>query len=285
MALADYRLRAIRHLPMTLLARARDRVLSQHCHQLAICAIFKDEARYLREWIAFHRMVGVSHFYLYDNASSDNCKEVLADHIRSGSVTYTSWPDSPGQMSAYRDCIKRFSGRARWIAFIDIDEFLFSPQQKDLTGILDRFGDCHALYVHSHHFGSAGHRERPEMQTIEAYTLREERPSCGKTIANPRWIREINCPHLFRYWGWGRQTFNTGRQTAEPSGQCQPIDVLRINHYWSRSLADLEAKIARTDVLGKVVDADGYRKREQSYNAVEDRTIIELATQGWAIKT
>ena len=39
---------------------------------LAICAIFRDEAPFLDEWIAFHRLMGVEHFFLYDNGSVDN---------------------------------------------------------------------------------------------------------------------------------------------------------------------------------------------------------------------
>jgi hypothetical protein len=264
---------------MTLIARVRDLTLRKRSHQIAVCAIFKDEAKNLGEWIAFHQSVGVDHFYLYDNGSTDNFTEGLADYIRSGLVTYTKWPDYPGQVSAYRDCVKRFSGRARWIAFIDIDEFLFSPEQKDLSRVLERFGDCHALFVFSYHFGSSGHQERPNMPTIHAYTRREAIPSSGKTVVNPRWIREISNPHAFRYWGWAHQTLNTERQIAEPLGQCRPVDVLRINHYWSRSLEDLRAKIARGDALGLDVRADHYRRREQRYNEVEDCTIIELEAQ------
>ena len=39
--------------------------------KIAICAIFKDEAPYLLEWLAFHRMIGVDLFVLYDNGSND----------------------------------------------------------------------------------------------------------------------------------------------------------------------------------------------------------------------
>ncbi len=31
---------------------------------VSLCAIFKDEADYLKEWIEFHRIVGVEHFYM-----------------------------------------------------------------------------------------------------------------------------------------------------------------------------------------------------------------------------
>ena len=45
--------------------------------QIAICAIFKDEAPYLLEWLAFHKMIGVDLFFLYDNGSSDGGSELI----------------------------------------------------------------------------------------------------------------------------------------------------------------------------------------------------------------
>ena len=47
-------------------------------YDLAVVAIFKNEGRYLDEWLAYHLLAGVEHFYLYNNDSSDNYKEVLA---------------------------------------------------------------------------------------------------------------------------------------------------------------------------------------------------------------
>jgi hypothetical protein len=38
---------------------------------LAICAIIRDEALYLEEWVAFHMIMGVSAFCIYDNGSTD----------------------------------------------------------------------------------------------------------------------------------------------------------------------------------------------------------------------
>jgi hypothetical protein len=31
---------------------------------LSICAMYRNEAPYLREWVAFHRLMGVERFYL-----------------------------------------------------------------------------------------------------------------------------------------------------------------------------------------------------------------------------
>ena len=47
-------------------------------YELAIVAIFKDEAPYLREWLDYHLLAGVEHFYLYSNESSDG----HADYLR-----------------------------------------------------------------------------------------------------------------------------------------------------------------------------------------------------------
>jgi len=45
--------------------------------KVAICAIVKDERRYLAEWIAYHSVIGFDHFFLYDNGSSDTTLAIL----------------------------------------------------------------------------------------------------------------------------------------------------------------------------------------------------------------
>src|SRR5207248_10986601 len=68
-------------------SRHYDRHDSRMMRPLAICAIFKNEAPYLREWIEFHRLVGVSHFYLYRNGSTDDWEPVLRPYIGDGIAT------------------------------------------------------------------------------------------------------------------------------------------------------------------------------------------------------
>jgi len=56
---------------------------------LSVVAVLKDERPNLQEWLDFHLSVGVEHFYLYDNGSSDGSAEVLYPYIESGKVTYS----------------------------------------------------------------------------------------------------------------------------------------------------------------------------------------------------
>jgi hypothetical protein len=99
----------------------------------------------------------------------------------------------------------------------------------------------------------------------------------AKSIANPRLVRAIRNVHEFRYWeGDG---VNTRGEPLRPPGTRSPaFDVLRINHYWSRSLADLATKVARGDASTAAKrDRDWHFAFEAKLNAVEDRSILPIA--------
>jgi len=100
---------------------------------LVICAIFRNEARYLAEWIAYHQCVGVDHIYLVNDHSSDNFDCYLKHFIKSGFVTLSTYAGadrSAPQSIVYNQCLRNARERqggkrnANFIAFIDVDEFL-----------------------------------------------------------------------------------------------------------------------------------------------------------------
>lgn len=129
-------------------------------YKVSICAIFRDEAPYLREWIEFHKIVGVDHFYLYNNFSADDYQEVLRPYIENGDVTLTEWPYPQGQMSAYRDCIERYREETQWIGFIDIDEFVVPKKMDTIYEFLKPFSRRAAVLIYWKFFGSSGFLER-----------------------------------------------------------------------------------------------------------------------------
>ena len=46
-------------------------------YDLAVVAIMKNEAPYVKEWLDYHLLAGVDHFFIYDNETPDNLKEVF----------------------------------------------------------------------------------------------------------------------------------------------------------------------------------------------------------------
>src|SRR5437016_5538307 len=103
---------------------------------LSLCALYRDQAPYLREWIEFHRLVGVERFYLYDNFSADGHRAVLAPYVEDGTVVLTDWPhpykdeeagEARGDAKAFNHCLEEHGENSRWFALLDVDDFLFSP--------------------------------------------------------------------------------------------------------------------------------------------------------------
>jgi hypothetical protein len=269
--------KAVLRTPFVLRARLRDRVAARKArYELAVVAIFREEGPFLDAWLAFHASVGVSHFFLYNNFSTDGFRDVLAPWIARGLVTLRDWPVRVGQLPAYRHCVRRHGGEATWMAFIDVDEFLFSPCAIDVRPILRAYGDLPGLLVYSPYFGSAGHRRRPAGPVVEAFTRRAPLTHISvKTIANPRWIHAIRDVHTFKYWRGA--ALDTRRRPLHAPGD-PPLDVLRLNHYWSRSIEDLATKVRRDDASSPNPRHMGWHLAfEANLNAEEDRSIVQVA--------
>jgi hypothetical protein len=147
---------------------------------LSICSVYKDHAEYLREWIEFHRLVGVERFLLYDNESSDDHEEVLAPYRECGIVELHQWPTPQSVergvpwsiIGVFNDCIERHRHESRWIAFLDVDEFLFSPTGKTLPDVLSEYERFSGVEVSRLDFGPSGHRTKPSGLVIESYLYR-----------------------------------------------------------------------------------------------------------------
>ena len=127
---------------------------------VAICALAKDESLYVEEWIAFHLLQGIGEILIFDNSSSDGMREILNGLKSRVPVSVVDWPGDDYyniQMGAYSEGAKRLAGRADWVAFIDIDEFLFSSHYSPLPVELAEFGsNVGAVAVGHRIFGSSG---------------------------------------------------------------------------------------------------------------------------------
>ena len=274
----------------------------------AICAVFRDEAPYLAEWVEFHRLVGVEHFFLYDDRSGDAGREVLAPYISEGLVTLTKCAmplASGGQGWAYADALRRARGRVRWLAFIDIDEFLFSPEEESLVNVLAEFEQHPGIVVNWQVYGSSGLHSRPDGLVIESFTRRARtdwvRNRRVKSIVDPqRAVRSMG-PHFFEYSsGELAVTENQEPVTAvrnsqakrrlnrvlarapgmnvdpyairESSAQRVSVGRLRINHYAVRSRQEFAEKLTRHAAGDSI--ADGTSRLQRGYFAYHDRNEV-----------
>jgi hypothetical protein len=218
---------------------------------LSACAIFRDEGPYLREWIEFHRLVGVEHFYLYDNQSSDDGPEIVEEYVATGVATLRRWSGVPGQLSAYFDAVVRArqSNPTRWLAFLDIDEFLFSPTGRSVADLLIAYAEAPAVGVNWHVYGTNGHVAKPDGLVIENYTRRTLDDGWNrhiKSIVQPARtaMRRPADPHHFQYVD-GFAVNEWREPISGPFSDPTTGQLLRINHYWSKSEDEAIAKAGR----------------------------------------
>lgn len=250
--------------------------------EVAVCAIFRNEGRYLAEWVAFHQLQGVSRFYLYDNGSTDNWRDELRPWLAAGDLVVTPWPEQPGQRPAYIDCLKRFGETARWIAFIDTDEFLFSPTTRPLPDVLRRFDTYPGVVANWRCYGLNGWEKAPEGLVIENYLRRaadsEPNNRFVKCLVFPRLTREPSeGPHYFHFRRWA--AVGEDRQPVYWSTR-EPItaDLLRINHYFAKSAEDLSRKTSRPTAWDGVVGECGVGSwAEIPEDVVEDPVLLPFA--------
>jgi hypothetical protein len=197
----------------------------------------------------FHRLQGVDRFYLYDNRSSDDWRSELEPEMEAGIVEVQRWPFVPGQLSAYEDCLQGHRDDARWIAFLDIDEFLFSPTGKPLPEILRRFDTHPGVVANWRMYGTSGFEHPPPGLVTESYLMRgpDDMPPNRfvKSIVNPRSTLGCQSGHYFRLRGV--PVGEDGQPVPSPVRE-STAELLRVNHYYARSEEEFRRKAARPAV-------------------------------------
>jgi hypothetical protein len=214
--------------------------------------MYRDDASYLREWIEFHRLVGVERFFLYNNLSEDEHEEVLAPYVGDGTVVVEDVPvPFTGRLLARtaERCMSEHRDDSRWIAFLDVDEFLFSPAGRSVADLLTEYERWPGVCVPRLQFGSSGHIQRPPGLVVENFLQRQNNPGVRwrgyqvKTIADP--ARVAGCGvHVFEYTeGFA---VDENHEPLDGSQMERPVsfDRLRINHYATKSEEEYRGKVA-----------------------------------------
>lgn len=229
-------------------------------YNVSVCAIFKNEARYLREWVEFNHLVGVDHFYLYNNNSTDNYLEVITPYIESGLVTLVQWPHDQKQMEAYMDGIKRFSSETKWLGFIDIDEFIVPRSTNSIYELLRQFEDRGSVKVYWRLYGSAGriHRDTHGLVCEDFTVCWPKYCDIGKCFYNTAFDFDFNSSRtsslhhhcLTSYRGINLPPVNIfNKICVRDINSVKSNDFpIQINHYFTKSYDEYIEKCSKGDV-------------------------------------
>ncbi len=127
--------------------------------RLAICTLQRNRGPWLKEWIAFHYLVGFRKFFIFTHQTADQSPSVIHSLKVHFDVSAFQIADSVAnpKLGIYHYVYENHNYEYDWIAFLDGDEFLFSPRYQDIREPLERYTytKLSALAVYRAHFGSA----------------------------------------------------------------------------------------------------------------------------------
>ncbi len=222
----------------------------------SVCAvaIVKGENRFIEEWLAYHALLGVNHFFLYDNDPRLPLRSLLSAH---GSlVTVVDWPGDPTaswpgrnlQIRTYTHALVRQAPSHAWVTFLDPDEFIVLRKHETLPEFLSSLGDIGSVRLNWHVFGHNGYFDDPTGLVTSALTRRMATPSPRtKAISRTEAVASIDSAHYCRLKrGWRTVDANGRPYSEEPyPGK---TDCAHVNHYQCRSFLAWMDRVRRGDV-------------------------------------
>ena len=245
-------------------------------HDLALLAIFKNEALSLEVWLNHYLWQGVTHFFLIDNGSNDKSLEILQPYIDQNLVTYERRPEPFKQAEHYSYFFNKhdIKSRAKWLLMVDLDEFVYGKAMPLREYVTDHIESTGVEVIHFYWvvFGSielnvksngndpfvmggladnmfhakdprlALTMSRGEFYTLSKYMFRTN------TLLFAQQIEIHSLIHDNKYW---------------KDGHVYDMTRVYCNHYWTQSKAYWAIKIERGSAF-----QENWRK---SWNFYEER--------------
>lgn len=244
---------------------------------LTLCAIVKDEERYLPEWVRYHRAIGVEKFLIWDNESKIPVADALGE-VMDSTIRIEPIRGCGVQLAAYSLALRYLRGVSEWVAFLDADEVLVPQRERDFRNVLKNYEAHGGLVVNWRMFGSNGHATPPPAGQIRGFTRRSrgcvEHERHVKTIVRPRYAVGAETPHSFGF----RERLcadEAGRLTSGP-WRSPTYEIAQVNHYFIRSRQEWREKCVRGAADGTRKTVAEFEAYDSGMNDVEDWRAVEL---------
>ena len=257
-------------------------------HYISLCTIFNNESRYLKEWIEYHRLQGVEHFYLYNDSSTDDFMTVLKPYLEADIVDVMDWPRTSTdfhecQKTAYNHCIKKCIHKTFWLGIIDVDEFIVPVKKESLTSFLadyDHDKNIGAIKMNWQLYGTSFLKELPEGSLVtESFTLKAPDYYSAEPTPNHIVCKSLVRPHAVSEYlihrGILKEKYQVLPRKKDPKEI--HIDEIRLNHYWTRAEDFFyNVKIGRRLQTRDQSHIDVMMQKLIDLNQVEDKIIFRF---------
>ena len=234
---------------------------------VALCAIAKDEAAYLPEWVLYHRWWGFDRIHVMLNGITDNSVDVMeklaasldgvtyemVDHLNSPAVSEADeallrpffLKTNPMQARSYGQAYARAEDRGwDYLLFADIDEFFFDRSGRKVWDVIRDLGSPEVFYLRW--FNCAGDREE-----------------FSQLVRNRLWGRYMRVEKFFVRTGLSPIEFYSPHELTLPADarRCGSKLTTVLLHRCFRSRLEYLALLGRGDTI---VNGDTWLKLNRS---------------------
>ena len=126
--------------------------------KILICTIAKNENKYIEEFVQHYRKMKVDNIFIYDNNEIDgeNFNDILKNEIENNFIKIINIRGfKTPQKRAYDHCYKYNKYKYEWVAFYDIDEFLYLSNYTYINDFLSSplFEKCESIIINWKYYG------------------------------------------------------------------------------------------------------------------------------------
>jgi hypothetical protein len=231
--------------------------------KILLCTVAKDENKYILEFIHHYRNMNVSKIIIYDNneINGENFLDILKDYIE---INFIKIINIRGfqrpQKIAYHHCYKYNKYNYEWIAFFDIDEFLFLLNYTFINDFLSSnvFNNCQSIIINWKYYGDNDklyYEEKPLRERfIKPVNITEEIVKIGYIYSAAKTIvrggLELIWGHFPHYF---KNTVNCRPNGNILEDYLSPPDYSNayIKHYTTKSTEEFIERLNKGDVYNK----------------------------------
>lgn len=197
---------------------------------ISICLLTKDENKYLKEWIQHHVSIGVDHFYVYDNNSSQSARDIVLREFDEARFTFVPWLiyHKHMQVEAYNDCLQRFGVDNEWIAFIDTDEFIDCKNIHDAMEQYKQYDYIRIPWMMYNANGQLNYVNRPVRERFTQTVEIDLSTDYYKSIVQPSKVDGM-----------------VVHDAISDTDNYILVNDIKLDHYYTRSLEEWVEKISR----------------------------------------
>ena len=229
--------------------------------KVLLCTIGKEENKYIKEFINHYRNLKIKKIILYDNndINGEKFNKILNNEIANKFVKIINYRGFKfPQRKAIDDCYKKNNQYYDWIAFYDIDEFLYINNYTNINEFLSlpRFKKCQSIIINWKYYGDNDklyYEPKPVTQRFtKPFYFNERRKnnkymySAAKSLVrgglNIKWK---HFPHYLKNIINCRPNGNISINYFSPP----QYSIAYISHYLTKSTEEFAERLNRGDVI------------------------------------